>query len=96
MNPELPFIIFGGLSMAGIAGWLLRPLVVSLGRRLEGRAGDPALEAEVLELRERLGELDGVHQRLAEVEERLEFAERLLAGGREQEQMLLSQRKAER
>jgi hypothetical protein len=35
-------------------------------------------------MRVRLAEVEGGQQRLAEVEERLDFAERLLAGRREQ------------
>jgi len=79
VNPELPFIIFGSLGMASIAGWLLRPLIVSFGRRLEGGAA-PQLQAEVEAMRrEHVQELEAVQQRLAEVEDRLDFAERLLA-----------------
>ena len=56
------------------------PVARALGDRIRGRAGgdaDPALLAEVDQLR----------TRLAEVEERLDFAERLLAQAREADQL---------
>jgi hypothetical protein len=81
MDPELPWIIFGSLSMLGLGGWLLRPLVVGLGRRLENKGLDASALAELDELRGRVGELDGVQHRVAELEERLDLAERLLAAG---------------
>jgi hypothetical protein len=79
MNPELPWIIFGSLTMLGLGGWLLRPLVVGLGRRLEHRGLDAGAIAELDDLRAQVRELDGVQHRVAELEERLDFAERMLA-----------------
>ena len=81
MNPELPFIIVGTLGLTGLAGWILKPVLEGLGRRLAGTgsAQVAALEAEVQELHQRLAEVDGVAQRLIEVEDRLDFAERLIA-----------------
>lgn len=54
------------------------PLGKALADRIAGRAGgdDPRLLAEIDALR---GELDQVHEHLAEVNERLDFSERLLA-----------------
>jgi hypothetical protein len=37
------------------------------------------LRAEVEQLQQRLGDVDHLHQRVAELEERLDFAERMLA-----------------
>lgn len=82
MNPEVPWVVFGSLSMLGLGGWLLRPLVVGLGRRLEGRGVDATVLAEVDELRAQVRELEGVQQRVAELEERLDFAERMLSAGK--------------
>jgi hypothetical protein len=81
MNPELPFIIVGTLGMTGLMGWILKPVIEGIGRRLAGGGGSQgaALEAEVQDLHARLGELEGVAQRLVEVEDRLDFTERLLA-----------------
>ena len=88
MDPELPWIIFGSLSMLGLGGWLLRPLVVGLGRRLENKGLDSAALAELDDLRGRVRELDGVQHRVADLEERLDFAERMLtAGARESDRI---------
>jgi hypothetical protein len=63
----------------GMAMILTGPIGVALAERIRGAraAGDPALAGEVEELR----------GRLAEVEERLDFAERLLAQAREADQL---------
>ncbi|HET7468330.1 MAG TPA: hypothetical protein VFJ81_01595 [Gemmatimonadales bacterium] len=58
------------------------PLVRALARRLEGRPTlSPALQEEFEEMHHRLAEMDGLQQRVSELEERLDFAERLLARG---------------
>ena len=63
----------------GMAMILTGPIGVALAERIRGvrAAGDPALAGQVEELR----------GRLAEVEERLDFAERLLAQAREADQL---------
>ncbi len=55
----------------------------ALARRISGRAGagDQELREEVMELRELVSHLE---QRLAEGEERIDFAERLLARGKDE------------
>ena len=66
--------------MFGLVEALHRPVATAIADRIRGRhapAEDPALADEV-------GELRG---RLAEVEERLDFAERLLAQARETDQL---------
>lgn len=61
------------------------PLVRAISRRLEGRkAPDPALLAEIDELRARVAEMDQQLDRMHELEERIDFTERLLAQQREQ------------
>jgi hypothetical protein len=87
VDPELPYVVFGTLALASLVGWLIRPLIISFGRRLEGQAAGPALQAEVDELRFKLQEMNAVQQRLGEVEERLEFTERLLAKQQEPERL---------
>ena len=54
-----------------------------------GRAGDPALASErgADFAQALLGDVDELRGRLAEVEERLDFAERLLAQAREADQL---------
>jgi Tfp pilus assembly protein PilO len=67
---------------------VLWPLARALARRLEGRgAVDAALRAEMEQLQHRLGEVDAMQVRLAEMEERLDFAERLLAQSREPDRL---------
>jgi hypothetical protein len=74
--PVILLIVIAALTAAVIILW---PLMRAFGRRLEGKAaGDPALRAEVEQLQARLGEVDGLYHRVAELEERLDFAERLL------------------
>jgi hypothetical protein len=72
-------VIIVGLSLAA-ATIILWPLMRALGRRLEAKGGaDPALRAEVEQLQHRLGEVDVLQQRVAELEERIDFTERMLA-----------------
>jgi hypothetical protein len=81
LPPPVVMLIFFGMLAAGFA--ILYPLVRAIARRLEGRQADPGLRAEVDELRMRLHEMEGQQGRVAELEERLDFAERLLAQGQE-------------
>jgi hypothetical protein len=54
------------------------PLVRAWARRIEGRGGDPALLDEVQQLRDRVADLEQAALRVHELEERVDFAERLL------------------
>jgi hypothetical protein len=75
--PMLVMIV--GLSLLA-ATVILWPVMRALARRLEGKSpADPALHAEVEHLQQRLGEVDVLHQRVAELEERIDFTERMLA-----------------
>ncbi|HZN97647.1 MAG TPA: hypothetical protein VFB61_07960 [Gemmatimonadales bacterium] len=75
--PVVLLIVIAALTAAVIILW---PLMRAFGRRLEGRGtGDPALRAEIDHLQARLGEVDNLHHRVAELEERVDFTERLLA-----------------
>jgi hypothetical protein len=75
--PMLVMIV--GLSLLA-ATVILWPVMRALARRLEGKgAADPALRAEIEQLHQRLGEVDVLHQRVAELEERIDFTERMLA-----------------
>ena len=80
----LPPPVFVMVVFAIIAGGVivLWPLVRAIARRIEGRTEDPALRRELEELRMRVGEIEGEQARFAELEERLDFAERLLAQAR--------------
>jgi hypothetical protein len=58
------------------------PIARALARRLEGRPGlTPRLQQDLEEVHHRLADVDGLQQRVADLEERLDFAERLLARG---------------
>lgn len=75
--PALVMIVFLGLAATTLVLW---PIMRALGRRLEGKGhADAALQAEVEQLQHRLGEMDTLQQRVAELEERIDFAERMLA-----------------
>jgi hypothetical protein len=62
---------------------ILWPVMRALGRRLEGKTADPALEAEVERLRQRVEEMDALQARMAELEERVDFTERVLVRGQD-------------
>lgn len=68
---------------------LLRPVMRAWARRIGGEAANPALADEVTELRERMAELEGSGTRLQELEERVDFAERMLAKRDEAERLPL-------
>lgn len=77
------------LTIIGVPAFLMfmSPIARGLGRRLEGQSAGreelDALQAEVNELRE----LRGLPDRVAELEERLDFAERLLSRREGSEQL---------
>ena len=65
--------------------FLLKPLVQALARRLEGRGAGTGLPGEVDALRQQVVELEPLRDRVHELEERMEFTERLLAQRRDQD-----------
>lgn len=73
-------IVFMG-SLTGIAAIVARAVVRYQDRRLRGRAEaqDPAARAELEDMR---AEQQDARQRLVELEERMDFAERMLARAR--------------
>ena len=78
-------IILAALTAATIVLW---PLARALARRLEHRgSADAALRGELEQLHQRLGEVDAMQTRIAELEDRLDFAERLLAQSREPDRL---------
>jgi hypothetical protein len=83
--PLVLIIVLAALAATTIILW---PIMRAFGRRLEGKgSGDPALRAEVEQLHARLGEVDSLQARLAELEERVDFTERLLAQNREPDRL---------
>lgn len=79
LPPQVVVLIV--LAMIAAGAVILWPIARALGRRLEGRQADPTLRGEIDELRARVHELEGQQLRMAELEERLDFTERLLAQG---------------
>ena len=75
--PALVMIVVASLVAATLVLW---PLVRALARRLEGKGEvNAALQAEVEELRLRVQELESSQSRVLDLEERLDFTERILA-----------------
>ncbi len=75
--PIILLIVIAALTATVIILW---PIMRAFGRRLEGRAAaDPALKADIDHLHARLGEVDTLQSRVLELEERVDFTERLLA-----------------
>jgi len=83
MPPQVLAII-AIAAVAGIA-LVLYPIARALARRLEGRGVSQDLLQQVDELRERVRDLEASQHRVAELEERLDFTERLLAQRRDVE-----------
>ncbi len=76
----ITLLIVGGSALS----WkLLSPLANALARRLEHRgAGDARLVEQVTQLQERMHDLEVQQARMLELEERLDFTERLLLQAR--------------
>ena len=89
-NDGPPVIVF--LAAFALLAIVLWPLVRALARRLEGRGASTAVEGEIDELRSRLQELELSQSRVAELEERLDFTERLLAQHAETARAALAER----
>ena len=87
MTPPGELAMFLAIGAAAV-GLLFGPIGSAIARRLAGRSEPDDAHAEIDEIRARLtDEADDLRNRLAEVEERLDFAERLLAHGRQADQL---------
>jgi Tfp pilus assembly protein PilO len=83
--PIVLLIVIAALTATVIILW---PIMRAFGRRLEGRgATDPALRADVEQVHARLVEMDALQARISELEERVDFTERLLAQNREPDRL---------
>ena len=79
--PTVVLIVIAALTAITIILW---PIMRAFARRLEGRGNvDPVLRAEVEQLHASLAEVDALRQEVAELHERVDFAERLLAQGQQ-------------
>ncbi len=87
MTPPGELAMFLAIGAAAV-GLLFGPVGSALARRIVGRPEPNDALAEIEEIRTRVtDEADDLRNRLAEVEERLDFAERLLAHGRQTDQL---------
>ena len=78
LPPQVVLLIV--LSVCAAAAMVLYPIVRAIGRRIEGAgAANPAVLGELEDLRGRIHELEAGQTRMAEIEDRLDFAERMLA-----------------
>lgn len=78
LPPAVTLLIF--VAVVGGAVMIFWPLMRAIARRIEGKIkADPALLEEIDQLRSRVGDLEAMQHRMAELEERVDFAERLLA-----------------
>lgn len=75
------------LAVLGTAILICWPLVRALARRVEGAGAAAELQGEVEALRQRVEQLEQGQSRMAELEERVDFAERLLAQSREPDRL---------
>jgi Tfp pilus assembly protein PilO len=80
MDAGVVTVVVFALFVLAIILW---PLMRALARRLEGKHADPALREEVERLQHRLEEMDALQARLSELEERVDFTERILVRGQE-------------
>ena len=69
------FMFFGGTF------WVLRPVAAAVAKRIAGEHRRPGMDPD--EREEILNELHQVRQEVAELAERMDFAERLLAKPRD-------------
>jgi hypothetical protein len=82
---ELAMFLALGATAVGL---LFGPIGSAVARRIGGRADPSDAHAEIEEIGARMTvEVDDLRHRLAEVEERLDFAERLLARGGQADQI---------
>ena len=78
-SPALVIMVMAFMAAVTVVFW---PIARAIARRLEGKhTSEPALRQEVDELHHRLADMDALQTRVGELEERLDFAERLLARG---------------
>ena len=71
------------LGAALIVAALVWPLIRAFARRIEGAAPSPEMQAELDGLRERVRQLEEMQPRMAELEERVDFTDRIVAKTRE-------------
>jgi hypothetical protein len=76
-------LLGAGLILAA----LLWPLIRAFARRIEGGAPSTEMQAELDGLRQRVRQLEEMQPRMAELEERVDFTERIVAKTREPDRL---------
>jgi hypothetical protein len=72
-----------GLMVAALV-W---PLIRAIARRIEGGSASAELQGEIEGLRDRVRQLEEMQPRMQELEERVDFTERIVAKGREPDRL---------
>jgi prefoldin subunit 5 len=75
------------LGVGLIIAALVWPLIRAIARRIEGGAASAEIQSELESLRERVRLLEEMPPRMTELEERVDFAERVVAQGREPDRL---------
>jgi hypothetical protein len=75
------------LGVGLILASLVWPLIRALARRIEGGAASTEIQVELDGLRERVRQLEEMRPRMAELEERVDFTERIVAKTREPDRL---------
>ena len=75
------------LGVGLILATLVWPLIKAIARRIEGGAASAEVQAELEGLRERVRHLEEMQPRMLELEERVDFTERIVAKGREPDRL---------
>jgi hypothetical protein len=73
------FVMIGVIAVPMLAVMVVPALARAIRKRLEGAPPDHSVSAEVELLRGRVRAAESLERRVAELEERVDFAERLLA-----------------
>ncbi len=77
------FVMIGVIAVPMLTVMVVPSLARAIRRRLEGATSDRSVAAEVEVLRDRVRSTESLERRVAELEERVDFAERLLSSQRE-------------
>lgn len=83
MDPEKVLVAGMMLAVMVLIGKVVIPIANAYARRVEGRGTGPVQSTELAELEARVHELELREARMAELEERLDFTERLIAQQRD-------------
>ncbi len=76
-------LLGAGLILAA----LIWPLIRAIARRIEGGGANAEMQTELEGLRERVRLLEEMPPRMAELEERVDFTDRIVAQGREADRL---------